>query len=294
MSATAARAERAVAPEEGFVRTPDGLDLFWRSWLPEGEARGTLLFVHGLGEHSGRYRNPVDYFAPRGWRCYAFDYRAHGRSPGAKVHIERFDDFLTDLETLRGLVAERHPKGPLVVVGHSQGGLITLLDAIRRPRGLAGVVVSSPFLGIAPPSRPSAALKAVATVLSRLTPTVKFPNGVDPKLVSRDKAVVDAYVHDPLVSAKVSARWFTEALAALDRAHAEAGMLRVPALVMQAGADGLVDPDATREWVARAPERLVEYVGWEGLYHELFNEPERERVFERMEGWLDARLSPKA
>ncbi|MCA9772954.1 MAG: lysophospholipase [Myxococcales bacterium] len=293
MKAKAGRDDATIHREEGFVRTPDGLDLFWRSWIPAAAPKGVLLFVHGLGEHSGRYGNPVAHFAPRGWVCYAFDYRGHGKSPGGRVHVNAFDEYLSDLSTVHGLVRDRQRGRPVFVVGHSQGGLITLRYAIRHPRDLPGVVVSSPFLGVAPAARPSAALKAVAAVLSRVAPTIKFPNGVDPKLICRDKAVVDAYVNDPLVSNKVSARWFTEALGALDRAHAEAGMLRVPALVMQAGADGLVDPEATREWVSRAPERFVEYVGWEGLYHELFNEPERERVFERMDRWLGERLGGK-
>lgn len=277
--------------EESTVRSPDGLDLFWRAWLPEGAPKGALLFVHGLGEHSGRYRNPADYFVPRGWACYGLDYRAHGRSPGRKVHINAFDDFLADVGAAHDLVLRRHAGSKTFLVGHSQGGLISILYALRRPQDLPGVVISSPALGIHPSSQPNAVLKAAAGVISKLAPGLLIPNGLDATKISHDKAVVDAYVNDPLVSTKVSARWFTEFLGAIDAAWADAGKLRVPMLLMQSGEDRLVDPEATRRWAARAPKDKVEFVWWEGLYHEMFNEPEKEKVFARVEAWLEGRLA---
>ncbi len=114
---------------------------------------------------------------------------------------------------------------------------------------------------------------------------------MDPAYLSHDAEVVEAYVGDPLVSTKVSARWFTEVLAAHQAPGRRRARLAVPALVMQSGSDRLVDPAATRGWAAAAPAGLVEYVEWEGLYHEMFNEPEKETVFAHMERWLDQRLA---
>jgi len=275
---------------EGQVTTRDGLVLVTRHWVPP-DPRAALLLVHGLGEHSGRYDHVARRFAARGFACHALDVRGHGRSPGLRVHVDRFVEFVGDVAAMRAQLREAHPRLPLVLVGHSQGGLIVLHSALAAPEGLAGVVVSSPFLGIHPSSRPSALLAAAARVLSRLAPRLRLDNGVDPTVLSHDAEVVKAYVGDPLVSTRVSARWFTEILAAHEAARAKAAQLAVPALVMQSGSDRLVDPAATRGWAAAAPAGLVEYVEWEGLYHEMFNEPERETVFAHMERWLDQRLA---
>jgi alpha-beta hydrolase superfamily lysophospholipase len=275
---------------DGRVTTQDGLVLATRQWVPS-DPRAALLFVHGLGEHSGRYDHVARRFAARGFGCHALDIRGHGRSPGLRVHVDRFDEFVGDVAAMRTRLREAHPRLPLVLVGHSQGGLIVLHSALAAPEGLAGVVVSSPFLGIHPSSRPSALVAAAARVLSRLAPRLRLDNGVDPAYLSHDAEVVKAYVGDPLVSTRVSARWFTEILSAHQAARAQAPRLAVPALVMQSGSDHLVDPAVTRDWAAAAPAGLVEYVEWEGLYHEMFNEPEKETVFAHMERWLDQRLA---
>jgi alpha-beta hydrolase superfamily lysophospholipase len=276
--------------EEGTLATDDGLALYWQSWTPPGEPEGVLLFVHGLAEHSGRYLNPVRHFVARGWACYGFDYRGHGRSPGQRVHVGSFDEYLSDLGDGHRLVRIRHPELRVFIVGHSQGGLLTLLYAGTQPANLTGVIASSPFLGIHPDSRPSSVLMAASRVLSRLAPRMTFPSKADPELLSRDSGVAEAYRSDPLVSDKVSARWATSALEAQRRALEEAHELAVPALVMQAGADRIADPEATRSWVAAAPGNVVEYVEWEGYFHELFNEPlaDRRPVFDAMERWLAA------
>jgi alpha-beta hydrolase superfamily lysophospholipase len=279
--------------EEGTLATDDGLALFWQAWLPPGDPEGVLLFVHGLCEHSGRYLNPVRYFVSRGWACYGFDYRGHGKSPGQRVHVSSFDDYLADVGEAHRLVRIRHPENPIFPVGHSQGGLLTLLYAERNPEKLPGVIVSSPFLGIHPDSRPSAMVMAASKLLSRVTPRMMFGKVANPAFLSRDPEVAEDYVADPLVSDRVSARWATSLVDAQHAAFAGAPTFQTRALVMQAGADRLVDPDATRNWVASAPGNLVEYVEWEGYLHELFNAPliERRPVFEKMEQWLELNKS---
>jgi acylglycerol lipase len=279
------------AHEEGRVAGEGGLSLYWQAWLP-ARPRVALLFVHGLGEHSGRYQHPGRYFAPRGFACYALDYRGHGKSSGPRVHVHSIDEFVSDVRAVHALVRERHPGLAAFVVGHSQGGLVVLRYALRHPEGIPGIVVNSPLLAIHPSSAPSAALRLVGRVLLAAAPGLLVPNGVDPRLVSRDPAEVEAYVSDPLVSTKVSAAWFAAVGRAQAEVRAEAGTLRVPALVMAASGDRLTDPDVTRRFAQDAPSGLLEFVCWEGLYHETFNEPEKEQVFRRMETWLEARLVP--
>lgn len=274
--------------EEGTLATDDGLALFWQSWRPPGEAEGVLVFVHGLAEHCGRYLNPVRHFVARGWACLGFDTRGHGRSPGPRVHVASFDEFLADVGEARRLARIRHPDRPLVLVGHSQGGLLTLLYALQHDELVDGVIVSSPFLGFHPDTKPANIVSRAARVLSKLTPRVMIDTRLDLDGLSRDPEVVEAYRSDPLVSSKVSIGWANAVSDAQRAAIDEASRLAVPALVMQAGADRIVDPEATRDWVAAAPGGLVEYVEWDGYHHELFNEPllERRRVFDRMEEWL--------
>lgn len=276
--------------EQGWIQSADGNRLFWRRHSPEGDARAVLLVVHGLAEHTGRYLHVLDHFATAGFDCWAHDYRGHGQSPGPRVHVRHFDEFLTDLAAARRLVTHAQPDLPLFLVGHSQGGLIVLREAVTNPQGLEGIVVSSPFLGMHPDAAPPAALHMVANIVSTFAPKLMFSKVAEPSVLSRDPKIPEAYIADPLVSTTVSARWFTEVLRAQTDTHARASTLSVPALVMQSGDDRLTDPAATRSWASNAPAHLVEYVEWEGLYHEMFNEPEKEQVFARVEHWLGERL----
>jgi alpha-beta hydrolase superfamily lysophospholipase len=279
--------------DEGWTAATDGTRLYWQRYVPDDKPRAELLFVHGLAEHSGRYSHVMHYFAQEGFDCWALDYRGHGKSPGLRVHVDRFDEFLLDIAAAHRLVRAEQTRLPLYLVGHSQGGLLVLRHVLTQPdgaEGIDGIIVSSPFLGMHPNAAPSAPLHVVANIVSTFSPKLMFSKVAEPKFLSRNPAVAEAYVNDPLVSNTVSARWFTEVLRAQADTLARAPNLALPALVMQSGDDRLADPAATRAWVAAAPAELVDYVEWDGLYHEMFNEPEKEQVFEKMEEWLAKRL----
>ena len=275
--------------ESGRLETSDGHELFWRSWEPEAP-KAVLVFVHGLGEHSGRYGRTASHFSERGFACCAVDLRGHGASEGRRVHVNRFDEYLVDVDAVLALGRSRHPGLPAFLVGHSMGGLITLRYLLARPDAVRGAVVSSPLLGFNPTADASTITKLVGRLLSVLAPRTLFPNGLDVTALSRDTAVVGAYAADPLVSNKVSARWYISTSRAMAEARARAPALQVPVLLMQSGADRLVDGEATRRWARAAPEGLVRFVWWDGLFHEMFNEPERETVFARVDAWLDEQL----
>jgi alpha-beta hydrolase superfamily lysophospholipase len=277
--------------EKGWFESGDGTRLLWRRCRPDRDPRATLLFVHGLAEHSGRYLHVLEHFSATGYDCWAFDYRCHGESPGLRVHIERIDEFVEDVAAAHRMVRDAVPQSPLVLVGHSQGGLLVLRYALTRPDGVEGIIISSPFLGMHPNSKPPAALQMVANIISTFSPKIMFSKVADPSFLSRTPGVAEAYAADPLVSSTVSARWFTEVMRAQLDIRERAGKLAVPALVMQSGDDRLADPSATREWAAKAPAEFVEYVEWPGLYHEMFNEPEREQVFQKMLSWLQQRFN---
>jgi alpha-beta hydrolase superfamily lysophospholipase len=273
--------------ESDWLRSADGTRLFVRRW-PLPAPRGVLLLVHGLGEHSGRYLHVAEHFLGAGYAVLALDYRGHGRSDGPRVHVERFDAFVEDVAALRAEAARWFPGVPLFLVGHSQGGLVALRSALLAPEGLAGLVVSSPLLGVHPSARPGLAMVVAARLLDIVAPRLRLPNHVDPCHVSRDPSVVDAYRSDPLVTRRVSARWYASLQCAIADTFERAASLRVPSLIMASGSDLLVDPDAASRFAARAPSSLVTLVRWPELYHEMFNEPEREAVFRRMERWLSA------
>lgn len=255
-----------VRTPSGKLKSGEGLELFWRGWVPEAPV-AVLLFVHGLAEHSGRYERTARHFAGRGLACYGFDLRGHGLSEGHRVHVNRFEDYLADLDLVLDLVRARHPALPLFLVGHSMGGTIVISRSLARQDGVEGAVVSSPLLGTHPKSEPPALVRAAAGMLSRIAPRLLMATNLDAAGLSHDPAVVEAYEQDPLVSHQASPRWYTETMAAIARAHAQAGSFKIPMLLMQSGADPLVDPEATRRWAKAAPAQFVEFVWWEGFYH---------------------------
>jgi len=281
----------ASGASQGRVRTSDQLDLAWRCWAPE-TPRGVVIIVHGLAEHGGRYHDTAGILSTNGWAIYACDLRAHGLSadpPGAgRVHVDRFPDYFRDVEAMAQLARNRHPGLPVFVLGHSMGGLIAISYALEKPETLAGVIISSPALGTHPQFQPPFFLKILVGILSRLAPRLLVDSNLDTHAICRDPEVVKAYIDDPLVSHKVSTRWYSEITKAMKQAFSNAGSLRIPMLLMQSGSDRLVDPAAPARWARAAPSGLVELVIWEGLYHEMLNEPEKDQVREKLLDWLNS------
>lgn len=284
----------AVTHRQGRVSTPDHLDLLWNAWTPE-TPRGVVVIVHGLAEHSGRYRETAEFISGNGLAVYAFDLRSHGLSPdppgAGRVHVDRFEDYYGDVGAMIGLAREAHGNLPLFLLGHSMGGLICIRYVLDHPDGLTGAIISSPALATHPEYKPALFLRLLVGLLSRLAPRLLVPSELDTGAISRDPAVVKAYVEDPLVSSKVSARWYSELTKSMKTVFSNAARLRIPMLLMQSGADRLVDPDAPGRWAAAAPSGLVDLQVWEGLYHEMFNEPEKDQVRARVIEWIDARQS---
>ncbi len=276
-------------PETGRMPSRDGCSLYYR-WHPVAAPRGTVVIVHGFGEHSGRYAGVIADLNARGYAVLAFDYRGHGLAAGPRAYVGRFSQYLDDLDAaiararacLSG--AERRP---LFVLGHSLGGLITAAYALDRGEGLSGFVVTSPALGMA--LAVPAWKDALGRVMSRLIPRLSIPSGLDPALVSRDPEVVRAYAADPLVLTKATARWYTEFLDTQARVMASAPRITLPALVLAAGADRLADPEVSRRFEETLGSKDKRFVIYEGLYHEIMNEPEKAKVLDAIGAWLQAR-----
>ncbi len=278
-------------PETGYVRGPGSGRLFYR-WHPAPEPRAAILLIHGLAEHSGRYLHVFDAFNARGYDCFAVDYRGHGRADGRRAYIDAFSDYLDDVSAAFDLLRERRPEGPRFLLGHSQGGLICAAHALERRPTIDGLVLSGPFMGLA--LAVPAWKDILARVMSRLWPTLAVPTGIDPGLVSRDTEVVAAYTGDPLVFTSATARWYCEVLEGQAQTNAGASRIDVPTLVVQGMADALVDPAAAERFVGALGSADKTFKPYEGLYHEVLNEPEREQVMADIAAWLDARVPAAA
>ena len=267
-----------------------GLQLVWQSWSPTGPATAVLAVVHGFGEHGGRYAFLVDDMVPRGYAVFTFDLRGFGRSPGRRGHVDRFNDYVTDTGAFLTEVRRQCPGTPVILLGHSMGGLVVAAFAERNEAGLAGVVLSSPFLG-GPLSVPAFKRKA-AWLLSRVTPTYRMDNELHTDQISHDPAVLAAAAADPLNHLQTTARLVAEIPKTQAAVLAAAGQLRSPLLLLYAGRDSLVDPRASETFFGRAASVDKAKHCYADYYHEIFNEVGRASVFEDLAAWLATHVSP--
>jgi alpha-beta hydrolase superfamily lysophospholipase len=270
------------------LSTADGLTLHLHRW--PGEApRGAVLIVHGLGEHGGRYAPVAAQLNRAGWSVFAHDQRGHGRSGGARGSIGSDAALLDDLARVIDAVRAAQP-GPLVLLGHSMGGLIAARfvaeglqpQAVAWRREIEALVLSSPALA----ADMNAVQKLLLATLGTLAPNLAVGNGLNPSWVSRDAAVVRAYVADPLVHDRITPRLARFILDGGALVRGLAPRWRVPTLLMWAGSDRCVAPRGSAEFAAAAPPELVQSQRFDPLFHEIFNEPERAQVFERLLRWL--------
>ncbi len=268
-----------------------GLTLYAQSWVP-ADARARMIVVHGLGEHSGRYLNVVNYFCPKGFAVHGYDHRGFGKSPGTRAYTDSIDDYLDDLDAFLRQVRDRTPTQPVVVVGHSMGGLIVLRWAATRDPVVDAVVSSGAALEV---SVPVASAKLLAArIFSKIAPKLSMANEVDPAALSHDPAVVQAYVDDPLVIRKITARLAHEIIRSMGETLAQAGRVRVPLLLLHGEADQLVAASGSRRFHEAVPGPAKGLHLYPGFYHEIFNEVGKETVFKDMETWLAGALPPRA
>lgn len=284
------RVNADIVHDERWLREAGGPRLRYRSWTP-ARPRAAVLVVPGLADHAGRYDRLADELTGLGAACHVLDLRGHGRSEGRRGHAPSFDALLDDVDEFQRDVATRSGDIPVILLGHSMGGLVVIRYLQRDRPALAGAVIASPWLETAVPV-PRWKL-ALARTIGRLIPAVPVPAGIPADEISSDPAVVAAYRADPLVHGRITPRLFAEARAAMRAAFDERDRIETPVLVLIGEADRIVDPDRVKAFAGALEAEdgaEVTFRAYPGLRHELFNEPDRARPLADLVEWLEARL----
>ncbi len=272
---------------EDYFYTIDGLRLYYQHCVPDSSRtpKVLLIIVHGLGEHSHRYRNVMDAMVGRQMGVALFDLRGHGRSEGRRGHIRSFRDYLQDVRQFIQLCKALHPEPcRFFLVGHSLGGLIVLAYCLERIEFLSGVIASGPAIGVKleiPNYK-----KILASILSAFLPSIQFQNEVHPHLLSRDPLIVESYLSDPLVHHEATARFYTETTRTMAEVRRNIPVLRLPVLFLQGENDRIVDPRATEQAFQAIQFKDKALQTYPNNLHEVFNDLDKERVFEDLYHWI--------
>ena len=259
----------------------------YQTWLPDGKVKAAILLIHGLGEHSGRYADLVNYLIPLGYAIYAVDHIGHGKSDGIRKHVKTFSDFTDTLDIFLERIKEWHGANPLFILGHSMGGLIASHFLMKSQDHFSGIILSAPALKISDSVPPLKII--IGKILAVVLPKVGILP-VNPHMISRDPAVVQAYLDDSLIhKGQTSARLASELVNAMQRVHAGAATISLPILILQGTEDAIVHPDGAQQFYDAVGSTDKTLKLYDGLYHEVFNEPEKAQVFSDLKTWLAAR-----
>ena len=274
---------------EGTFEDEKYQHIFHQSWVPEGKLKAVIILAHGLGEHSGRYATLIEFLNALGYAVYSWDHPGHGKSGGERRYIKKFSDFTDVMAEHFAIVKGQHPNLPAYLIGHSMGGLISATYLLEHQDDFDGVIFSAPAIDVAGGLNPFVHMGG--RLLSALIPRLGFQS-FKGNMVCRDPELMEVSMKDPLSSyGKTTIRLLAELVDAMKRVKAEAHTLTLPILMLQGTDDVIVDPEgATRLYnLATSEDKTLKI--YEGFYHELFNDPEKERVLEDVKTWLESRVT---
>lgn len=271
--------------DTGSFTGKGGIEIFFQKWLVD-KARAVLVIAHGLGEHSGRYGNLLQSLAGKKISVFAIDHRGHGKSDGKRGHIDSFMDYVYDLKLFVEFIKEENRGLPIILFGHSMGGVIAARYSMTYPDDVSLIVMSSP--GLATTVKVPEWKIGIASFFSPRIGSLTFPNGLNAQDLSHDREAVSAYENDPLVHNRISARWTMEFMRATEECMANAKNIRKPILLLHGKSDNIADCKATEEFYNSVSSSNKTLNLYEGLYHETMNETteEREKVLRDITGWI--------
>jgi alpha-beta hydrolase superfamily lysophospholipase len=266
---------------ETVLKSSIGVDIFVRQWRLEGGIRGAALLSHGVFEHSGRYAHVAERFVKHGYVCWALDHYGHGRSSGPRGDIQHPDHFIDDVRLVIGELTQQTGMKP-VLLGHSMGGAIAALYAVRHQDTLRALALSSPALR----AHASPLLIALSRALAFAMPTMQAPAGLN-QPATHDPEWEAWKEGDELKHSRMTLRLARFIVDAGEEARRRAPELRIPVGVFVAGEDTYVDKRGALEFFQRLTPGLGEYHEYDGFYHEIFNELERDKPLSDLENWLE-------
>jgi len=259
------------------------INIFYRSWFPVAEPEAVIIIVHGGGDHSGRYKNVVNYLIPFNYAVFAFDWRGHGLSPGKRGHIDDWQILRNDLSEFIKIVKGRLPVIPLFLFGHSMGGMMVLDYCMRYNPAIAGVICTSPAIGelaISP------FLWAIARLLDKILPGLVLPTGLDISKLSHDEDFVKQTGSDPLYHSKATPRFGMEVKKTVAYIHENAAIFSIPLLLVHGTADEIVSIEGSRNFAGKVNHTGFTYKEYPDGYHELFNDVMKDEVLADIQQWI--------
>jgi len=266
----------------------DGIDIFAQGWEPEVKPlKAVVCLVHGLGEHTARYEHVAEAFTRQGYVLFGADTRGHGRSDGKRGHFPSIEAVMMDIDLLMDHAKSLYPKLPLILYGHSLGGILVLQYGLKRKPDITGVIATSSGLRTALENQPAKIL--AAKILGSIIPKAVLPSGLDVNAISHDDNVIEKYKKDPLVHDRISLGFGKIMLETTRWTLKHSAEFPLPLLMLHGKADAIAFPSGSIEFAAPLNLKCKLVLVDKG-FHELHNEPEREEVFKIMTDWMDERV----
>jgi lysophospholipase len=256
-----------------------------RSVVPRSESWARLVIFHGYGDHGGRYRHVMRWFAERGVACHAFDQRGHGKASGRRGFVRRWEEFLEDVRAaLKEEARINSSAAPRFILGHSHGGLVLAMGVIRGEFSADGVILCAPYLQSGVPV--TAGRLALARAVGLLMPWARFASRLQETWISSDQQMLADSRADPLVLRTATPRWYVSMLAVQEEARRRAGEFTLPLLCLTGESDPIALPAAVMQFYESAASREKKLIRYPGFLHELLRETQRETVFADILAWM--------
>jgi acylglycerol lipase len=278
------RKQIEIEPSDFILKTFDGINLFAQCLVPYYNPKALVILIHSIGEHCNRYQWLAEQLVEKDFAVLFFDLRNHGRSGGKKRFAANYPDFLKDIESIVNQGIQMFPSIPVFIYGQGFGGNLALNYTISGSPFIQGLIVTSPWLK--PIKKNPAYQSLLIPYLMQIAPGFLIQTGLKAEDISRDLKAVYLYRNDPMISRKMGIKLLNQTNAAAIKASRSIYKINVPFLLMHGSADNFISCQTSRDFVQNASERTT-FIEWEGAYHELHNDIEKEKILEAIINWLN-------